>query len=389
MSVLRLLFREIAHRYLDFVLALIAVVAAVTLFVGIRTFSTGMQRETVRLVRDMGFNVLIMPEDTDMALFWADDYIPDDMPEQKVYDLANSKAWTVRHLEARLQKRIEWRGLPVLLTGILPEIAVRHRQLKSPKGKMGLKTEEARAFVGHTIHSTLGLKQGDTVEINGRELTVAKCLPRRGTKQDIRLYTHLSDAQAILGRPDRINLIEALNCQCVVKGDEDIDALRLNVGDELKKLLGGVEVELIGEKARARQRTRQSVDRWAAVIFPVLLLACAAWVGHLTAVNVRDRRHEIGVLRAIGVSGWKVAFLFVARAVLIGLIGALIGYALGTWLAVHFGPRLFPLTGKKIAPLGSLLLYSVIGAPVLCVLASYIPTMLAVSQDPAEALKEE
>jgi len=106
MSMLRLLLKEIRHRKLNFLLGLVAVAAAVVLFVAVLTMSDASQRETTRLMRDMGFNILIVPKNTDMTDFWSEDFAKEEMPEEYVHRLAHSGIMTIRHLVATLQKKV-------------------------------------------------------------------------------------------------------------------------------------------------------------------------------------------------------------------------------------------------------------------------------------------
>jgi ABC-type lipoprotein release transport system permease subunit len=91
----------------------------------------------------------------------------------------------------------------------------------------------------------------------------------------------------------------------------------------------------------------------------------------------------------MGVSSVAVGALFMGKALLVGLVGALIGYPVGTWLALHCGPNVFPITAARIEPEWRLLWTALASAPLLCAIASYIPAVLAVTQDPAEVLREE
>ncbi len=379
MSVGRLLLREIHHRVLSFVLGLIAVVVAVALAVAVLTMCDAADQETTRLMRNMGFNVLIVPKGTDMGDFWSEDFARKDMPEEYVHRLAQSDMVTIRHLVARLQSKIEWRQRKVLLTGILPEVPMMHLLPKSP---MGLEIPDGTVYLGHEVWRSMGISEGDTIELGDRSFVVGKCLAEKGGKDDIRIYGHLHDVQRILGMPGRINEIEALSCQCTGQRFP-------HIREDLARALPDTYVTEYWPIAEARTETRRMMDRYAAFVVPAVVLVSGLWVGLLALSNVRERRGEIGILRALGVGSGRVALLFMGKAIVLGLVGGGIGFALGTGLALHFGPQVFPLTANKIAPLFPLLPWSLAGAPVVCAVAAYLPAMLAVMQDPAVALREE
>ena len=380
MSVVHLIIKEVRHRVFSFSLAAVAVFAAVAISVGLVTTIAAQQRETVRLMRNLGFNLLILPQGADLAQFWRDDYTTAEMPEEHVYRLGKSKLVTVRHLVARLQQRIEWRGMTILLTGILPELPEGHRAPKSP---MGMEIEPGVAYVGYQIARRLGITEGDEISFGDVGLRVTRLIPEKGDKDDIRIYAYLHDVQKALGKPDTINEIEALGCLC--GGERNIDRLRR----EVTGVLPGTYVMEMATIAQARQETRGMVDKAAGYIIPAVLVVCGLWVGVLALNNVRQRRAEIGVFRAMGVGTGPVAAVFLGRAVLIGLVGSVLGFAVGSWLALSLGPRLFQHTARSISLEWPLLGWSVLLATVLCLVAAYIPTLIAITQDPAEVLREE
>ncbi len=383
MSVLRLLLREIQYRKLNFALGLVSVLAAVALPVAVLTMCNAADREITRLMRDMGFNVVIVPADTDMGDFWSQHYATGDMPEEYVHQVSESKTLTIRHLVARLQRRIEWRGRKVLLTGLLPEIQMKFGPDKS---KMGLEVPEGKVLLGYELANSTGVKAGDTIELETqgqkRSYVVDKCLSEQGSIDDVRIYAHLRDVQDLLSMPGRISDIQALSCYC---RESILPTLRENLARELP----GTKVTELHTMALARSETRAMIERYAAFLVPAVVLVCAVWVGLLALSNVRERRAEIGIMRAIGIGSGRVAALFLGKAVLLGLVGAAIGYPVGTWVALQLGPKVFPVTAAKIAPETQLLWWSLIAAPILCAIASYVPTVVAVTQDPAEVLREE
>ncbi|NOZ20796.1 MAG: FtsX-like permease family protein [Planctomycetes bacterium] len=379
MSTLRLLFKEIAHRKLNFLLGLLAVVAAVSLFVALLTMGRASERETRRLTRDLGFNLLIVPKATNMVDFWATDFAKEEMPEGYVERLAKTPGLMMDHFVATLQKKITWRDRKILLKGLLPERGAIGQRKKSP---MGYKIEPGTAYVGYELAQSQKLKKGDKIDIAGTTLTIQRCLPEDGSKTDITIHVHLHDAQKILGKEGKINMIEALGCLCL---GHSLATIR----KRLEKALPETKVTEFKTIALHRAETREMVEKYVAFIVPVVLLVCAGWVGVLSLINVRERRQEIGTLRALGVGSGRIAALFLGKAIVLGLVGAMIGYIIGTALALKYGPEIFKITSEKIVPIYGLLIWSLVAAPIVAAIAGFLPTMVAVTQDPAVTLTEE
>lgn len=374
-----LMLREIRLRWLNFILALLAVAGAVALVAALAAMGRASNVETKRLMRNLGFNLLVLPGGADLTQYWATDTIRGDMPQSYVHTLAQTPGIGADHYVATLQQQITWRGLQIVLTGILPE---RNAVDASGKDPMGYTVGVGECYVGFAIARALSLQEGDRIEVQGVPLKVERCLVEDGSKEDVRLYVHLADAQRILRKPGRINSIQALGCLCY---GEPLSVLRGRIG----KVLPGTYVTELRTIATARAETRHMVEQNAGFIVGAVVIVGALWVALLAWLNVRERRQEIGVLRALGFGSGQVAALFLGRAVLIGLVGALVGFGAGTWLAQQYGPDIFKLTFARVKPALDLLPRAVIGAAVIAALASLLPAMAAVTQDPARTLTEE
>jgi ABC-type lipoprotein release transport system permease subunit len=379
MSLTRLVFQEIRYRLFSFALGTLAVTAAVALYVGLVAMGRASYDETKRLMRNLGFNLIIVPAETDMVQFWATDYPEGDMPEQYVRKLAATPGMGADHYVAMLQKWVRWRGRDVLLTGILPEYTAVDAGQKAP---MGYKIGRGKCYLGYVIAQSWGLKPKDTLNLFGKKLTVEQVLLEDGSKEDARLYAHLHDVQEMLGMKGRINTIQALNCLC------DGGSLEV-VRAKIKTALPDVHVTQMRDIAEVRIDTRRMVGQYAEVVLGVALVICAAWIGLLSMLNVRERRREIGIMRALGFGSEHIAGLFLMRAAAMGLVGAVVGFVIGSALTLHFGSELFKFTFKNLNPDYVLLLESVVVAPVIAALAALLPAIAAVTQDPAVILMEE
>jgi ABC-type lipoprotein release transport system permease subunit len=112
-------------------------------------------------------------------------------------------------------------------------------------------------------------------------------------------------------------------------------------------------------------------------------------VGILAALDVRRRLAEVAVLRALGHTSGAVATLFLGKAAVAGVAGALLGWGAGTSLALAFAPGIFELTAGSVEADPRVLGWSLLGAPLFAALASFVPSMMAVAQDPAAVLGRE
>jgi len=382
MRTLGMILKEIAFRRINFLLALLAVSVAVALFVSSVTTGRASERETIRLMRDMGLNLRVIPGGTDMNAFWDRGFSELTMPEEYAERLAAHEGFTSNHITATLIKRIDWRGKTALLTGIGDEVFPPGRK-KPPLSPV---IAPGSVYVGWELAQSLGLRRDETVVVEGKAFTIAGVGKETGTSDDIRLQCHIRDAQEVLGLPGCINEIRAIECLCLEPADDTLGGLRA----ELKKVLPDAEVFQLEAMARARREQRVMVRAYLLdIVLPSVVAVCAVWIAVLALLNVRERRIEIGILRALGHGSGRVAALFLGRAALIGLLGAVLGFAAGTFLALQYGPGIFRVTAKTIEPDYALLFWSLAAAPALAALASLVPAIAAVTQDPAASLRRD
>lgn len=146
---------------------------------------------------------------------------------------------------------------------------------------------------------------------------------------------------------------------------------------------------VIADFEASRGRTETTLRRMAAVVGPLVVLACAVWVGLLALGNVRERRPEIGLLRALGKSSAYIASLLLGKAVLLGLLAGAVGFMFGLLTARGLGAGALGVASEFFSPSWTLLAWAMLGAPIVAAMASYLPILLAVTEDPAVVLREQ
>ncbi len=357
-----------------------------------------LQDDYRKITKKLGFNLLILPKDQNLMDLYAEDFAGKHMPESYVDSLANSRSVYIRHLLPSLTEKLMWpeKHRTIIITGIRGEIPFLH---KNPKEPMMVAVPKGTMVLGYELHKSMQLKVGDQVKLKGQAFTVGKCNEARGNKDDITLWIDLDEAQKILNKEGLINAIQALKCHCA---GNSLAAVR----EEVHSVLPGTQVMEKGSKvlmrAEARDRAarealeaieaekkhridlRKEQENFASILVPSILFASAIWIAFLFIGNVRERKSEIGILRAVGVKEWKIMKLFLLKAIIIGLIGAFLGHfaglAAGSVFGGYFTLELFNIQA---------LILAMIFAPILALMAAYVPATVAARQDPAEVLREE
>jgi len=88
---------------------------------------------------------------------------------------------------------------------------------------------------------------------------------------------------------------------------------------------------------------------------------------------------------ALGATTRTILVIFMLKAVFLALVGGLLGYGIGTLVAVLLAPRLLQIHAY---PILSLIPWAVLMAVVFSVLSSMAPSWRASRMDPAEILQE-
>jgi hypothetical protein len=346
-------------------------------------------------MRHLGFTLRILPEAQVLGDLFAEGYASKTMPEAYADRLAGARLFTLAYLSPVLEGRATWpeygrmmvakgtRGVTAMAdAGAAPDVVV---------------VEPGTLAVGYELARGLGMRAGMSVRLAGRPYRVARCLPERGSRDDITVWMPLAEAQALLGKPGQLTAIEA-------SGREDVPARLSTIRAEVARALPGTQVIELGAQALTRaetaQRARADIVRARTFEeeqarlrlagerrFGLLLVGAAGGVGLalvalLMLANVRARRMEIGALRALGARTSQVAALFVGKALALGLAGAIPGYLAGLALAaaIEPGAALFSLT---------ILLAAVPGVVSLAGVAGLWPALRAAREDPAAVLAGE
>jgi putative ABC transport system permease protein len=142
-----------------------------------------------------------------------------------------------------------------------------------------------------------------------------------------------------------------------------------------------VPSELLAEQ----QRTQRIFDWVMVAIASISLLVGGIGIMNIMLANILERTREIGIRRAMGARRKDVVRQFLLEAVLISVVGGLLGIVFGSVLARLIA---FLAGWSTITTLGSILVAFMFSVSVGLIFGSY-PAIKAARLDPVEAIRHE
>jgi putative ABC transport system permease protein len=146
---------------------------------------------------------------------------------------------------------------------------------------------------------------------------------------------------------------------------------------------GSLEVNAPDGRSELGRDVQADVNEVFVVLSVIVLLAGGVGIANVTMLSVMERVGEIGLRRAVGATGRQIAGQFVAESVVVGLLGGLIGSALGVFAVVGISVvrDWAPVVDPWVA-LGGALLGAAVG-----LVAGGLPARRAAGIEPVDALR--
>ena len=255
-------------------------------------------------------------------------------------------------------------------------------------------------LLGESLAAKLGRKPGDEIEIAGQPHRVVGVLSTGGT-EDNQIVAPLALAQQVLGKPGAVRrlYVSALTKPEDAFARRDPQTLRgaeydrwycspyaASIAFQLQEAIPHSHAEQIRQIAENEGTVLSRIKGLMLLVTLAALFASALAVSAAMATAIFERRIEVGLMKALGAGSLSIAILFFAEALLLALIGGIIGFAGGTLLARQIGRSIFDsqITIKPV------LLPVILAIAVIVTFAgSAMAIRRAVKFDPVYALRGE
>ena len=394
--------KELWHRKSQLVSGLLAIVLGIGVIVGIRSFSVVSEEAVAVNLDNLGANIMVLPQAASVDNYYSADIDAPTFPESYVEKLVTSTIPGVDNISPKLTRRVMVGTESIVLTGILPKSEIASKPIWQQGGLVGealtascaptgpkkyaneklqrkgidtLATNDC--FIGSSIAQRFKLSEGTTITIENQIFNIAKVLPETGTIDDDRVFANLHTVQSLLGTGEQISAIEIMGC-CAAISDGLLGKLR--------NILPDTRITTIGQIVSTQIETNKMMNKISLVFLIIILFVGSISIGNYIWANVNERKKEIGILRMIGYHKRHIYYILVLKAVIMGLVGGIAGYIVGTLAAIWLGPQ---FAGIEVSPIYMLLLLSVGLSVVISISGSVIPAYLAGKIEPFSNMQED
>ncbi len=180
---------------------------------------------------------------------------------------------------------------------------------------------------------------GKTIRVKGLPFTVIGALTSRGQSgpgqnQDDKIYLPLSTVQKKVSGtafPDMVNMLmlQAYDAESTYTSQDEITALlrqRHNLGINKDD---DFTIMNLTQFMEMMQKSTKIMTILLGSIASISLLVGGIGIMNIMLVSVTERTREIGIRMAIGAKRWDIRLQFLTEALILSLIGGLIGVVLG------------------------------------------------------------
>jgi len=215
--------------------------------------------------------------------------------------------------------------------------------------------DSQNVLLGERLAAKLKEKAGDTIEVAGRQLSIAGIVSTGGAEDD-QIVAPIALAQRIIGKPGAVRrvYVSALTKPPDALAVRDPKTMSPDVYDrwycspyaesiayQLQEAIPHSHAEQIRQVAQNEGTVLSRIKGLMLLVTLAALLASALAVSAAMATAIFERRVEVGLMKALGAGSFAVSAIFFAEALLLAIVGGVAGFSAGALLARQIGRSIF------------------------------------------------
>jgi|SRR5579885_397824 putative ABC transport system permease protein len=330
--------------------------------------------------RALGANVIVAPRDASASSGGAT--LPQEMLSKIPAENAGKPVPAVGflYLIGEVAKAGQVHHQPAVIAGVDGEGITKVRPGKRTEYSSELEQAANACEVGAKAAEQFQVHAGDSLHLRNQG-RVATCevfaVLATGGPEDSQIFIRLAIAQALAELPGRISLIQAS-----VTGTPDVVQSFIAA---LANRLPQADVHGIKQLAEAEGKLYNRISGLlSATVVLVLFLTSLCVMAGMSNVAI-ERKNDVGLMKAIGGSVRRVVRLFLAEAILLGIMGGIVGSAIGILGSIWLGKAVFGVAARP-----RWIVYPVsVAITVVVSIASAFPLRRLASVRPANVFRGE
>jgi putative ABC transport system permease protein len=404
--VLRVALSALVTHKLRSILTMLGIIIGVAAVIALVAVGQGAQAQVVGQLQSLGSNLLVVSPTTNFGFSRQG-------VRQNVRQLNNADVDAIRALATSVgliapeydsTATVVYGGKTTNadITGVTPEYAtVRNWAVssgsfitKENNDNLDLVVVLGQTVVQNVFGSSSVNPIGETVRINRQNYTVVGLLKAKGTggnsNQDNVVFMPLHTAQLKLGGAGTMTL-RSISLQ--VRTAEEMDLAQAQVSAVLRTLhglqAGATDDFIIQNQADILNTVQQTTGTFTTLlgsIAAISLLVGGIGIMNIMLVSVTERTHEIGIRKAVGATRGDILFQFLVEAIVISVLGGLVGVGAG----IGGAQVITPLLGysQSLVTLESVALALSVSLGI-GIFFGFYPATRAASLSPIDALRYE
>jgi putative ABC transport system permease protein len=255
-----------------------------------------------------------------------------------------------------------------------------------------------KVVIGASLAERFRRARGDALVLDDREFTISGVLETGGA-EDNQIFMDLEALQELKQKDGRVSrvLVSALTKPMDEFAYQDPETMTqaeyekwyctgyvTSIARQLEEVFQGSEARPIWQIAQTEGRILNSLRTLIYMLSFMAIVASALGVSTTMIMSFIGRMHEIGLMKSIGADSGKIISLFLSEALVIGLIGGLIGYLFSIGASQFIAVRVF---GTGLEQRSLLLFISIGSSIVISVSGSILPIRKALRIKPGLVLK--
>ncbi len=359
------------------------------LLIGIATIVTllslteSMSRDIEDRLDRFGANIVMVPKSDNLSLSYGGINVGgvnyrmlefDESRIPEIHKIENNKNLGI--VAPKVLGAYKIKGRDILLMGVDLESELMLKNWWQFRGTPPAQTNEL--ILGSDMAKAFNLDAGDNLNLPGKEFVISAVLHPMGTSEDSVVIGDIHKIQQVLGKEGKVSMVEvAAFCR-----ECPITEMVLQIAEKFPEAKVTALKQAVMSKMQSIELFKSfSYGISVLVIFIGSLLVFVTMMG-----SVNERKREIGVFRAIGFRRGHVMQIILLEAMVVGLVGGLLGFFMGNGISWALVPLVITngsFAGINISLGGAAILLAVS----LSLLASLYPAHRASNLDPSEALR--